>query len=252
MKPTQQLTPANIRTLTAKAFVLEAITDKPGCTTRFHDLPGKPLQDFILAGINVSEHFGIFAEHYLEDPKTPIFSQNVAALKASNLHKSTKTVNFGLLEVLFPTVAARLSDNSPETVIDTLIKLIHTTTADDARTLLETRSIAWASSTSSLKTGFDIDKYRMHRSVWELYEAFYHDFSAETSSYQWVAEYKAGLPVMRSFFSAYMSAGEVLAATTTVFQKERSEHPDIAIGIVADMCAAAIFLWLSFNESSVY
>lgn len=245
-----QLTPIQVQNLVTKAFILEAITDKPGCTTRYHDLPGKPLTDFLLAGINVSESFKKFAEAYANDYHTPIFSYNADALLASNLHKSHKYINFGLLEIMFPTVAARLSDNNPDTVIDTLLELIRKSGNEDVSAVLHTRDIAWSTSTNTIKTDFKYEKYKSLSSVWDFYETIYNDFDPTTSNHQWTAEFKKGLPLLRNFFEAYTDSGEVVYTTKIVFEKERTAHPNISVGIVADMCAAAIFLWLSFHESA--
>src|SRR5436190_2983869 len=105
----KSLSPSNVQELVTKAFIIEAITDKPGCTTRYQDLPGKPLQDFVLAGINSSEAFRIFTKAWQDNPKTLVYSYNLTALKSANKHKSAKYINFGLLEIMFPVVAGRLA-----------------------------------------------------------------------------------------------------------------------------------------------
>ena len=78
------------------AFTLEALSDKPGCTTRWEDLPGKPLSDFLIAGINVGPHFRRAVQKQLDDTNAPIFSEYVAAMKGANENKGPNTVNIGL------------------------------------------------------------------------------------------------------------------------------------------------------------
>src|SRR5438552_2348978 len=103
-----KLTPKEVGLLLQRALCLEALADKQGCTTRYIDLEGRPLEGFIVAGINIGPSFELFAKDWLSGRETRLFHRFVAALKASNRHKSDKYINFGLLEILFPTVAARL------------------------------------------------------------------------------------------------------------------------------------------------
>lgn len=62
----------DIQGLTTKAFVLEALTDKPGCTTRYIDQPGKPLTDFMIAGINSAPFLQNLADDYSNNPNCDI------------------------------------------------------------------------------------------------------------------------------------------------------------------------------------
>lgn len=245
------LTPSEVQQLVAKAFVLEAMSDKPGCTTRYEDLPGKPLQDFVIAGINSSAAFGDFAHDFIKDSTTPVFKYNVQALKISNTHKSTKFINFGLLEIMFPTVAARLTTNNPKKVVDEIIKLVKHAEPQDVQTLLATRQLAWSTSQNPSKTSFETAKYKEQQSVWDFYQALNQNFDEETSNYQWSQQFKEGLPLLRAFFDDYQQADELLNTTTSSFNRLRKENSNTSVGILADMCAAAMFLWLSFHDSPV-
>ncbi len=244
------LSPGQVQQLVAKAFVLEAITDKPGCTTRYQDLPGKPLQDFVIAGINSSAAFGDFAQDFIKDKSTPIFKHNLQALKISNTHKSSKFINFGLLEIMFPVVAARLSTNDGDQVIDVLLELVKRTSPQDVKTLLATRKLAWSTSQNPHKTSFETRIFRQ-QSVWDFYMALNQISADNTSNYQWTQQFKDGLPLLRAFLQAYTKADEVLHTTTSTFERLRSGNPTVPVGILADMCAAAIFIWLSFSDSVV-
>lgn len=239
--------------LVTKAFVLEAITDKPGCTTRYADLPGKPLQDFIIAGINAASVFQAAAEEWRKEPRlSEVFRHNPAALEVSNLHKSPKYVNFGLLEIMFPTVVARLQTNDPAKVVQQIVHVIQKTGNKDVRHLLKTREIAWSTSKTLHKIGFSSEKYQDCISVGAFYEQFLHDFPPKSSNYQWALQYALGLPILLAFFEGYQEAGEIIHTTKAIFLEQKEKNPDVAVGILADMCAAAMFLWLSFHDSSVY
>lgn len=247
----KSLSSEDVQNLVAKAFVLEAITDKPGCTTRYSDLPGRPLQDFVVAGINSAAVFRYFADALHRDPATPVFSFNESALKVSNQHKSAKYMNLGLLEIMFPTVAARIQTDDPTKICDEVISIIKNTTNADVRCVLATREIAWSTTNKLHKANFDFAQYRDLPTVWEFYERAKAACTPDMSLYQWVNQYEGGMPILRAFFEGYTRAGEVMHSTKTIFMEQREANPMTQIGILADMCAAALFLWLSFNEGSV-
>lgn len=245
------LTPEDIQNLVTKAFVLEALTDKPGCTTRYEDLPGKPLQDFVIAGINAAPFFGKLAQALRDSPDTPIYTFNPDTLRASNQHKSAKFINFGLIELLIPTVVARLQCDSPEQVISHIPEVLKQTTMADVVKMLEARDIAWATSAGDHKNKFDTTRYNDQPNVWSFYEQLLIDFAPGVSHHDWVVQFQQGLPMVQIFFDAYNHSGEIMQSTSQAFAEVQSKFPDVKIGIPADMCAAAIFLWLSFNDKPV-
>lgn len=243
------LSPDDIQDLVTKAFALEAITDKPGCTTRYQDLPGKPLPGFVIAGINTGRYFRQFAANRLQGSTLGIYGYGLDALQNSNRHKSPKYINFGLLEIMFPTVAARLATDDARAVIDTILSLIKTSKQADVAHLMDMRTMAWSTSQTVHKAAFTAEKYMHHNSVWDLYMALYADYPLGNSNHEWAGQFQRGLPILRSFFATYLEAGEVLDSTKQIFLKERAANPDVAVGILADMCAVAIFLWLSFTDA---
>ena len=250
-KTGENVSPDDIQDLVAKAFVLEAITDKPRCTTRFTDLPGKPLQDFVVAGINSARYFRTFADEFRADSTTPLFRYHAEALLGSNAHKSSKYINFGLLEIMFPVVAARLVTDDPTQVIDEVIRLTKESGKADVEHMLKAREVAWSTSSKAHKQEFPAALYADAANVWDFYMRVNADSEPATSNFQWTEQYRLGLPVLRAFFEAYMQRNEILEATRDVFAEQREANPEIPVGILADMCAAAIFLWLSFSELPV-
>jgi len=251
LKSGDTLSPDDVQDLVAKAFVLEAMTDKPGCTTRYADLPGKPLQDFVVAGINCARYFRIFTEEYQADHTTPLFRYHADALMGSNTHKSLKYINFGLLEIMFPVVAARLVTDDPTQVVDEVIRLAKESGQADIEHMLHAREIAWSTSSKTHKQGFPASRYAVAANVWDFYMRVNADSEPATSNFQWTEQYRLGLPVLRAFFDAYMQRDEILGATRDVFAEQREANPNVPVGILADMCAGAIFLWLSFSESPI-
>lgn len=231
----------DVRDLVAKAFVIEAITDKPGCTTRYQDLEGKPLQDFIHAGINASRYFE------LKSNKDDIFTHFPEALLASNTHKSTKYINFGLLEIMFPAVVARLQCDSPKKVVNQIVNKMKHKSNNDVQAMLECRRIAWQTSTTEYKRHFSVKDYQEVSSPYDFYMKLLSDFNENTSNYQWALQYKLGLPILREFFDSYMSRDEYIETTKTVFRNTTKLFPEVGVGTQADMCAAALFLYFSYN-----
>ncbi|MBL7147848.1 MAG: hypothetical protein ISS82_03420 [Nanoarchaeota archaeon] len=133
------MNPDKLQDLVTIAFCIEAISDKKGCTTRYTDLHGKPLENFIIAGINTGKYFRELASDILNNKNPNIFDYFVPALKACNLYKSQKTINFGLLEIMFPTVYARLiSENSSE-VIGNIINLMKKENTEDVQNLINAK-----------------------------------------------------------------------------------------------------------------
>ncbi len=232
----------DIKEFVTKAFVIEAITDKPGCTTRYHDVPGKPLQDFVIAGINASRYFDVYKKGQ------PIFAKNPAALRASNYQKSDKYINFGLLEILFPVVAARSVTANSKNVIEETINLMREATSEDVHTLLECRRIAWRTSLNTKRSSFQLSEYEQCTSPYMFYERLVKTCSKNTSEHQWGLQYMSGLPILKEFFEGYMESREYMETTSRVFKKTTQDFPEVAKGIHADMCAAALFLYFSYTD----
>jgi hypothetical protein len=244
-----KLTSKAVGLLVQRALCLEALADKSGCTTRYVDLEGRPLEDFIIAGINVGPLFEQFAVDWQTGNEIRLFHYFVEALKASNQHKSDKFINFGLLEILFPTVAARLSCNNPGAVVSCMVDLMKQAPKSDVGQMVRARELAWT--TSGRRRGKLADftpSVRAAPNPYSLYEAVVAG-TPHVSIKQWVEEYQAGLPLLkRQFDSMQQSREPILLRIKQAYEPLRQENPDMRVGILADMSAAAIFLHLSFTE----
>lgn len=244
------LSPDEIQRIVTIAFTLEAISDKDECTTRYVDLPGKPLQDFLIAGINVGKHFRSLAEDVArEGERVEIYRHFVSALRDANANKSAKFVNFGLLESMFATVAARLLSDSGAEVPQRLRMLFDRPIAADVLHLLDARKLAWSTSSNDAKKNFDDSPSRHLASLGEFYRQLTQMFGPETSNYQWGKHIADGFPVLRTTYAALHECEDVLRAIPDIHRTLRKEFPHMKIGILADWSAAAIFLHL-YDESS--
>lgn len=242
------LNPDNIQDLVVKAFCVEAISDKKGCTTRYVDLDNKPLLDFVIAGINVGKYFRSLASDIQKNTNPLIFKHYLPALNNSNLHKSQKTINFGLLEIMFPVVYARMISNLHSHVMDNIINIMKKENTKDVENLIMARKEAWKTSIDKEKRDFDGSKFNSFKSPYEFYMALMNVYGEDSSNYQWASEYKKGLPILRKFFNNFMLSNKpLLEEIKDSFNQIRDENPSTRLGIIADMCAAAIFLYLSYK-----
>jgi hypothetical protein len=246
-----KLTDESVALLVQKAFVLEPLADKPDCTTRYIDLPGRPLENFVLSGLNVGPVFRRFSEEHLSQKEPRLFHHFAEALTEGSKHTSGKYSNFGLLEIMFPTVAARLVCNDPDAVVATIIMLMKRAPASDVQEMVRARELAW--STSEKRDAKLADLTPEVRSASSPY-AFYERMVAgepHGSAAEWVANYQQGLPLLAEQFDSMRRSndGSVLDKIRDAYAVVRDKHPDIRIGILADMSAAAAFLYLSFVEA---
>lgn len=239
--------------LVQKALVLEPLADKSDCTTRFTDLPGRPLTNFVLAGINVGPVFDQFCRERLKATEPRLFHYFVAALKASNRHTSGKFVNFGLLEIMFPAVAARLACDNPDEVVPVMIDLMKQAPQSDVAEMVWARELAWSTSEKREAKLADLTPHvRAARSPYEFYERLV-EGTPHGSTAEWVANYQAGLPLLADQFNAMRrhQHADLLIGVKEAYEAARRNYADIRVGILADMSAAATFLYLSFLPEEV-
>lgn len=228
------------------AFTLEALAEKEGCTTRFVDLPEKPLQDFLIAGINAGKHFRALAEDWANG-KTAMFGRLVAALQTANAYKSAKTINFGLLEAMSMAVSARLNAADAASAVDRMTELVRTAGRDEVASLLAARQIAWQTSRKAHKRNFAVEQYDACTSLWDFHLSLVEDYPADTAHHQWGRHITAGFPLLRRMVDA-LSSSDCAQLTSSVSLGDkalRQEYPHIKPGILADFWAVAIFLRLS-------
>jgi hypothetical protein len=233
-----------------KALCLEALADKEGCTTRYVDLEGRPLESFIISGINVGPAVQSFADDWLSvgRQETRLFHRFEEALLASQVHRTGKFVNFGLLEILFPAIAARLTCNEPDRVIDKMIELMGKAPASDVAALINARGQAWSTSEKRATKLADITpEAKKAANPLEFYAAVFEVTPKDSASYQWIDNYNNGLPLLRRQFEYMKGSDEpILIKIGRAYEPVRRDHPQTRVGILADMSAAAIFLHLSY------
>ncbi len=243
------LTPDVVQTIATIAFCLEPLGEKPGCTTRTVDVEGKPLTDFLIAGISVGPVVRQFVELVVRDEQAPVFCKYVDALRASTRFKSPKIISMGLLEIMFPVIHARLRCEDRAQVVDAVIAVMRRESVEDAALMAEARSIAWATSGKIEKQMFSGADFIGVKSPWEFYKRMHALPGGPESSYQWAEEYFNGLPILRQMVAALegvADAATMVQVTAEVHRAVIADRPQVKVGMVADMCAAGLFLHLSF------
>jgi hypothetical protein len=240
--------PKHVQNLVTQAFCLEAISDKKGCTSRYVDMPGKPLKKFIIAGIKSGQYFRLFAEDFKKhDGNIDIFHYFCPTISDSN---KGKFINMGLLEIMFPTVYARLTEDDPSLVVPTIVEVMKKENNQDVRNMLDTRAIAWRTSVKPSKRDFDATPLMNEKSPFDFYMTMMGRYEESHSNFQWAKQYKEGLPILRRFFEDFRGSDQdLLDNVRDSFNQIRPDNPEMNIGIIADMCAAAIFLHLSYDRS---
>ncbi len=241
------LNPDMVQDFVSLAFCLEAISDKEGCTSRYKDLEGKPLHDFIIAGISSGKYFAKVAADISNKRKVPIFNYFVPAIRDSS-KLTSKTVNFGLLEIMFPVVYARMLCEEMEVVIYKIIELMKRDCRDDVVNLIEARKEAWKTSTTQYKKKFSGKEFSTAKSPFEFYMMHLKVSAPSKSDYQWAEHYKNGLPILHFFLDSFSNMKKpILEEIKLSFNSIRKRYPEVKVGIIADMCAAALFLHLSYT-----
>lgn len=242
------LTPDTIQDLVTIAFCLEPLADKPGCTTRFVDLPERPLADFIIAGINSGKYFRAVALEVLGKKSPGIFGHYVEALQGSNAYKSAKTVNFGLLEIMFPAVFARLQCDYEYAVVDKMIEVMKSERPEEVAQMIQARRVAWQTSSDAGKKNFTGDEFAHVLSPYEFYLMLRDHYPPGNSNHQWAEQYRQGLPIIRATITGLAQNQDApLEVLSQVFNRVAQGQPDLRKGIVADMCATGLFLHLSYR-----
>ena len=244
--------PHEIGRLVELAFVLEPLLEKEGCSTRYKDLPGKPIYNFIIAGVNTSSVFEDFAREVISDNKTSVFSHFQQALKASNCYKAHKYINVGLLEFMFISVKARILSETIEECLENLRLVIEESTTTSILELHGAYHTALSTSAKDNKKHLwqnTHSQFLGEESLYNFFKQLIAEFpDASTSHYQVAHEYLNGFPIIRDFVLEIDDELGIMKSLEATYVRLHSEQPEIKVGILADFCAAAMFIYLSFQD----
>ena len=240
------LTPDEIQDLVTYSFCLEVLSDKDGCTTRYKDIPGKPLHDFISSAIVSGKYFRLLARDIVDGKNPGVFDYLLNALLDSRKISSSKLINFGLLQMMFIVVYVRLIDQNPRTIFESLNNLVKRKDIRDVDKLGRGHLEAWKDSTKNYRRNFQIPASE------SIYDFYLNNIinpirSDDIGGIHWTEEFVNGFPTIRHFYDYFEkttgSLAERIKGAYDSFDKKY-----IRIGVIADMCAVAIFLHLSFQQ----
>jgi len=246
------LSPQRVRQIIEIAYVLEPLLDKDDCTTRFNDLPGKPLTDFIVAGINVGRVFEGYAEKVITKKSRQMFSHYPMAVEVSNEFKRKKFMTVGLLEFMFVFLRTRLLYSEKERFFENITVSLKETDNQDVLDCLGAFRIAVKTSSSEVKkknVKRNYDYFSKAESVHELYSRCLERFPDEKSTGHQVAyQYLNGFPIAKRYVSEINEEAGLIKSIEGSYNRLHKEFPHHKIGILADLAAVAIFLHLSYKS----
>lgn len=251
-----ELTSDQVQKCVEISFVLEPVLDKKDCTTRYVDLDHKPLADFLIAAINVSNVFQEYAKSVSSGNKD-IYSHLLQAMEISNNYKSEKNINFGLLVFMFVAVRSRMTSESLEECLRNIPHVIANSSKQDVTNYLDGFSLNSQTSRRKFKK----------QTVREGYEKFYKNdnlldlFSfaltnvfkdTTTTSHQVCKEFVEGFPTVSKFVSEIDEKKGLLLSLTDSFNALHKESSELSVGFLSDLTAAALFLYISYRNPETY
>jgi len=251
-----ELTPSRARKLVELAFVIEPILNKKDCTTRYKDLEGKSLYDFIISGINVGPVFEDYAKQALNSKNILMFSHLPRAAEVSNNFKREKSINVGLLEFMFVTLKMRFEISSPENLREAFLNSIKNTNNQDVLDNLKGFRVGIKTSKNQSKKEAAKKNYEYFKdsnNIYELYTKVLEKFpNSESAGYQVANEYLKGFPTIEIYMKHLNEDVGLIRSLERTYDILHKNNPEIKVGILADLCASSIFLHLSFQNPNTY
>ena len=251
-----QLTPQRVRQLVEISFVLEPLLNKKDCTTRYLDIPGKPLHDFVISGINTGAVIEEYAHSVLVEGKSQMSSHFPKAVEVSNAYRNKKFVNVGLLEFMFVTLKTRFDSPSLEIALNNYIPTLKNTTKEDVLNNLKGFRVAIKTSKNREKVNAAKNNYEYFKTANNLYELYMlvsERFPDPNSSgYQVAEQYLNGFTIISKYVLEIDESTGLIKSIENTYDKLHKEQPNMKVGILADLAASAIFLYLSYQDPNKY
>ena len=245
----------------ALASVLEPLSDKVGCVTRYRDGKHNTLEMFTAAGANIFPVFLRLTEHCQAHGVCGMYRFFPEAVLLSKANRMGGQINLGILEFAFPLVAAHAildhkSEKTPFYVLANAGALLRETDVEDVAHLICGKEVAREISFQSRgKT------YPVHRpTASSVYDYYCQELLRERES---VDGHPTGVTHNKQFscdFSDIRLALEVFENSTQSFSARLVEAYDaimkkpgnagIGPGLGADFIALTIYLALSYSHGA--
>ncbi len=250
------ITPSRIRKLVELAFVIEPLLEKTDCTTRYWDIPGKTIYDFIISGLNVGQVFEDYAASIINDGNNLLFSHFEEAVSLSNEYKHQKWINLGLVEFMFVAVKARIISPNMSDYLNVIKRVVIETTNEDIQTQFEVHTKALSTSQKSEKKSTWTELYQNFLDSKNLYEYYSRAEKVLTDktkgNYQVAHEHTQGFPILREYINDIDEEIGIIKSIEATYNRLHKEKSEIKIGILADFSAIALFVYLSYQDPQGY
>ena len=241
--------PEEIARLAVLAQCLEPLMEKDYCATPTSSLgPGKTSLDFVISGVNTMPYFlelGRRIEKYQGQP--PVFYDLVyESVVASEKNRYGKTINFGIVEALFPAVVARALSKDSWEALDKVGDVLRSTSKEDVVWEQKTRKFAWGKSSKPAKKDFPLVDAE---NVYDYYERIIPIIKERgLRNHHFYMELIGGMEMTRRLLSSIKPGAPVFQSLSDV-HREIIEEKGLqkSPGIVADYVCVALFLHLSDN-----
>lgn len=273
----KMIEPKETRRYIQIACALEPLSYKPGCTTRYQDIqPTLKIENFVVAGINISDAFEELAKRIIDDKKR---SQNIyydlclKAQKDSLKNRGGHRINQGIIEFLFPIVISQLTcqDFNPFSVLKRTINVLKNTKKEDVIYLQKMRNFAallWRGHHKYFskvnKIFNNVYEFYLHRiehgfNDWhynelvnqyliltEMLNLYYDKFIKNNKQVEAETHQKSGICDHKN-----CNINDLSDAMSYVYERIRKKYPTVQTGILADLNACLIYLLLSCNEDFI-
>ena len=239
------------------ASVLEPISNKEGCTTRYSDLkPTKTLELFLAAGVNIGAAFYHMVSYIESERDTKgIYKFYYEAQALSKVKRAGGKINQGIIEYLIPVVAAQAAfdpkfEKTPILVLKKSEEVMSNTTSIDVSYLIDAKILA---NELSNFTKYPVSKHKV-KNVLKYYseeillERSRNNSKAITFNSQFLDNFEGA----RVAHEAMMKSSSIGISERAVdgYKAIMSKYAetDIGRGTAADLMAVALYLFISYRK----
>ena len=239
------------------AMVLEPLPEKEGCTTRMKDLSKETsLYNFQTTAVNTGSYFHELAKRAEAAGGQPELFEDLFYQALSNSLRSINSVKFityGLLELMFPFVVARLvTKGDGVSVCKAIPQILKSSSQKDAEYLDKTRSLAWSTSKKAYKKNFT--EMVGGKNLYEHYSrnlVLAKEIDFKTSAI-WIEQLLAGMPLLQKMYleakKAVQSKEPNLNYISRIYKMAETEFP--SQGARADYTGIVLYLLIAESLDS--
>jgi hypothetical protein len=238
------------------ASILEPISDKEGCTTRYADLkPSKSLEFFLVSGVNVGPAFAHLVDYVQRTQGTSgAYAFYYEAEELTGIKRQGGKINQGIVEYLIPIVAAQARfdpkfEKSPDFVLDQARVVMTETTAEDVAWLVRAKRLA---NQLSNFTKYQVSEHDVSTVLgYYAQEAELEQSRGNPKGVIFNLEFLNGFRGVRTAYKAMAASKAERVSDKAVdgYKALLSAYPEgqMAHGEAADLVAVALYLFISYG-----